>query len=204
MKAFQVAKRKGSRVLSPRTCSRSMWRDVLRMAQSKGEQGRRICNWRLHGRLVRGSISERCFSCLRRNKLRYVGKVGTGLTKARSRPFAEIPTADSEGFLRLRRTSAKKNATFLSPQFVAQVSFTEWTTMESCAIPSMSGYGTTKRRKRWSTGGLGERTAKQRRSKSRILKRYSGQTRAIPSKTRCFYQEYFHCFALTSQTEFYA
>ncbi len=61
------------------------------------------------------------------NKLRYVGKVGTGFDESTlsslRREFQRLIRKDSPFASEIR----EKNATFLSPQLVAQVSFTEWT-----------------------------------------------------------------------------
>ena len=129
IKAFQVAKRKGFEGVVAKNLSAAYVerrsREWLKVKVNKEEEFviggfTAPAGSRQHfGGLLLGVYDE--------NKLRYVGKVGTGFDESTlsslRRKFQRLIRKDSP----FASEICEKNATFLSPQLVAQVSFTEWT-----------------------------------------------------------------------------
>jgi len=129
MRAFQVAKRKGFEgVVAKNLSSVYAERRSPEWLKVKVNQEEEF----VIGGFTAPAGSRRHFGALLLgvydgNKLRYVGKVGTGFEESTlsslRRKFQRLNRKDSP----FASDIGEKNATFLPPRFVAQVSFTEWT-----------------------------------------------------------------------------
>jgi bifunctional non-homologous end joining protein LigD len=163
MKAFQVAKRKGFEgVVAKNLSSVYVERrspEWLKVKVNKEEEF-------VIGGFTAPAGSRQHFGALLLgvydgNKLRYVGKVGTGFDESTlsslRRKFQRLIRKDSP----FASDIGEKNATFLSPQFVAQVSFTERTKDGKLRHPVYVGLRDDKEAKEVvPQGGLGEGNSK--------------------------------------------